>query len=87
MVRVNKDSTEYATLKARTTGTAVITQTYDAGATYTATFAQVGFRSVAIGETDGVVTLSVEASPQWSGTAILTVAALCEVQYICAAPV
>lgn len=87
-VRVNASSAEYTKLLALTTGTAVITQTYDANGTYTATFHQVGFRAVTLGETNGLVTVAVECSPQYHTTnGILTVAATCNVQYIGASPV
>ena len=86
VVRLNKDSTEYTTLKTSAVGTAVITQTFDSNGTYTATFAEVGFKSVTLGDSGGVVTVAVECSPHWSGTAILTVVAKCNTENICALP-
>jgi hypothetical protein len=84
VVRVQAASAEYAKLKDLTTGTAVITQTFDANNTYTATFYQVGFRSVDMGETNGIVTVSVECSPQYnSSNGVLTIAAKCAVDGIC----
>jgi hypothetical protein len=86
-VRLNSGSLEYAKLVAGTTGTAVITQTYDANGTYTATFQQVAFKGVALGETNGVVTVAVEGSPQWHSTnGILTVVAKTNTEHISALP-
>jgi hypothetical protein len=86
-VRLNKDSLEYTKLKASTTGTAVITQTYDAAGTYTATFQQVGFKAITLGDSNGVLTVSVECSPQWHTTnGILTVVAKCNTEHIGASP-
>jgi hypothetical protein len=86
-VRLNKDSSEYTKLKNSTTGTAVITQTFDANGTYTATFQKVGFKAVAVGDSGGVLTVAVECSGQWHSTnGVLTVAAKCNTEHICALP-
>lgn len=86
-VRFKHDSTEYTTLKNSTTGTAVITQTFDADNTYTATFQQLGFKSVDIGDSDGIVTVAVEGSAQYHSTnGVLTVVAKTDFDNICQAP-
>ena len=86
-VRFKYGSLEYTKLKESTTGTAVITQTYGANDTYTATFHQLGFRSVDLGETDGVVTVAVEGSAQYhSSNGVLTVVAKTVHDNICQAP-
>lgn len=85
--RYENGSTELATLQGLTTGTAVITQTYDSNNTYTATFQQVGFRSAILGETDNVVTVAVECSPQYhNSNGVLDVVAKTAFDNICQAP-
>ena len=88
VARFENGSAEVTKLIAGTTGTAVITQTYDANNTYTATFNQVAFRAALLGETDNIVTISVEASPQYaSATGVLDVVAKAAFDDICQAPV
>lgn len=86
VARFEDGSTEYTKLMGSTTGTVTLTQTFDANGTYTATWAQVAYKAVVLGETNGVVTVAVECEPQWSGTAVLTVVAKCNSEFICAAP-
>jgi len=76
-------STELTKLKAQTTGTAVATLTYDANSTLTLTFQQVSFAVAEVGDTDGLVTVAVECSPQYHTTnGILTAVAKCNVDAI-----
>lgn len=87
VVRVHKDSAEYTKLMAQTTGTAVITQTYDSNNTYTATFQQVGFTAVDMGEANGIVTVSVRCSVQSHATnGVLSVVAKAATDGICDTP-
>lgn len=87
VVRVHESSAEYTKLKAQTTGTAVITQTYDSNNTYTATFQKVGFRTVDMGESNGIVTVGVECSPQYhSSNGVLSIVAKVSVDGICDTP-
>lgn len=84
VTRVRVGSPEYATLRNLTTGTAVITQTFDANNSYTATFHQIGFKVVELGETNGLMTLSVEASTQFhASNGVLTVVSNTNVDGIC----
>ena len=87
VARFEDGSAEYTKLLASSVGTAVITQTFDASGTYTATFHQVGFKSIVLGETNGVVTVAVDCEPQWHVTnGLLTVVTHCKEGFICAAP-
>lgn len=87
VARFEDGSGEYTKLVGSSTGTAVITQTFDSNGTYTATFHQVGFKGIVLGETGGVVTVAVECEPQWHlSNGILTVVAKCNHEFICAAP-
>lgn len=86
VVRLMNGSPEYGLLMGGTASAGTITQTFDVGATYTATFPLVSYSAVTMGDTDGIVTVAVECTPRWSGTAILTVAALCDEALICSAP-
>lgn len=84
VTRVRVGAPEFTTLQDLTTGTAVITQTFDANNSYTATFQQMGFRVVELGETNGLMTLSVEASPQFhASNGVLTVVANTNIDGIC----
>ena len=64
--RLVNGSTEYTTLTAQTTGTAVLTVTYDANNTTTFTFPQSAFRMVENTESDGIVAVTVNIDPQWA---------------------
>ena len=76
VTRLQSGSLEWTKLKALTTGTAIITQMFNANETYTATFHQVGFKVLEKGDTDGIITAAVTCSPQYHATnGILTVAA------------
>lgn len=78
-------SDEYTKLIGSTTGTCVITQTYDAASTYTATFAKVGYSVIDIGDADGLSVVNVECIPMYSA-GVLTVVAKSLVDHICLPP-
>lgn len=78
--RLLKDSPEYAALIAQTTGTAVITLTFDGTHTVTWTWEQISYGVVQRGESDGIVTVQVTVIPQFNdSTGILSVSAQCGV--------
>lgn len=66
--RFSSGSTELASLKNQTTGTAVITLQYDTNNKLTVTFQKVSFSAAEVGETDGLVTVAVECQPQYDNT-------------------
>lgn len=75
-VRLEAGSDELANLIAQTTGTAVITQTFDANETYTATFHKVAIQAIERGEVNGIVTIDVTCAPEYhASNGLLTVAA------------
>jgi hypothetical protein len=84
VARFENGSTELATLKAQTTGTAVIglQGALISGSDYhstTVTFHKVAFRTATIGDADGLVTVEVECSPLWHPTnGLLTMVTKCE---------
>ena len=82
--RFSSGSTELASLKNQTTGTAVIALQYDANNKLTVTFQRVSFSAAEVGETDGLVTVAVECQPQYdSVNGILSAVALCNTDGIC----
>jgi hypothetical protein len=68
VARYDAGSTELTKLKALTTGTAVIGLTADANNGMTVTWQQVAFEVAEIGETEGIVTVSVTCAPQYHAT-------------------
>lgn len=85
---VEDGSTEYAALRDLTTGTAVITQTFDADNTYTATFQKVAFRVAQIADANGLITVNVEATVmKHASNGVLSVVAITPQNNICQAPV
>jgi hypothetical protein len=68
VARFEAGSTEWTKLKNQTIGTAVIALTYDTNNKLTVTFHRISFSMVEIGETDGLVTVSVECQPQYDST-------------------
>jgi len=87
VARYKYGSAELTKLLALTTGTAVVTLTYDANATVTVTWQQVGFAVAEIGETDGWVSVSVDCTPQYHSTnAVVSAVAKCNTDNICQAP-
>jgi hypothetical protein len=84
VARYKNGSTELTKLRALTTGTAVITFTYDSNNALTITEQQMAFRMAEIGETDGIVTVAVTGTPQYHTTnGLVTVVAKCPVDGIC----
>lgn len=62
-VRLDTDSAELAKLKAQTTGTVVIAQTFDVDEKYTCTFQKVGIETAEIGNANGIVTIACTCRP------------------------
>ena len=71
-------SDELAKLRAQTTGTAVLTLTYDTNNSLSITWHKVAFALVDVGETDGILTVSVECTPMYhSANGLITAVAKC----------
>jgi hypothetical protein len=84
VARFENGSTELTKLKSQTTGTAVLALTYDANNSLEITWHKVSFASAEVGETDGIVTVSVECLPMWDETnGIVSAVAKCNVDGIC----
>ncbi len=82
--RFDSSSTEYAKLRAQTSGTAVITLTYDANNSLQITWQKVTFAMVEIGETDQFATVAVECTPIYDdGNGVITAVAKCTIDDIC----
>ena len=82
--RFEHDSSELATLKAQSTGTAVIGLSYDANNSLEITWQKVSFATAEVGETDGIVTVAVECTPMYHETnAVISAVAKCLVDDIC----
>lgn len=64
--RLLSSSAEYATLIAQTTGTAVLTVSFDTNHSVTFTFPQMAFQMVENTDADGLVAVSVTGAPQYS---------------------
>lgn len=77
--RLRQGSQELAKLIAQTTGTAVVTLTFDATHTVTWTWPKVSFQSVKRGESDGIVTVQVTVAPQYDTvtSTVVTVTGKC----------
>jgi hypothetical protein len=83
VARFESGSTELAKLRSQSTGTAVITLAYDANNSLEITWHKVSFSSAEAGETDGIVTVSVECLPMWDETnGIVSAVAKCGVDGI-----
>jgi hypothetical protein len=83
VARFENGSTELAKLRQQSTGTAVLALTYDANNSLEITWRKVSFASAAVGETDGIVTVSVECLPMWDETnGIVSAVAKCNVDGI-----
>lgn len=81
--RLKNNSPEYAALIAQTTGTAVITFTYDSTHTVTFTWQRVSYQAVQRGNANGIVTVNVTVAPQFHPTnGILTVTGKCGISDI-----
>ena len=84
VVRLDSTSPEYAALRAQTTGTAVITLTYDVNNSLSLTWQKIAYSAVTIGETNQIATVAVDCVPQYHTTnGILTAVAKCTVDGIC----
>jgi hypothetical protein len=71
-------STEYATLIAQTTGTAVLTVQHDSGNTVTFTFPETAFQMAENTESDGIVAVTVTVAPEYNvTTGVFSVSATC----------
>jgi len=68
VARFENGSTELTKLKNQSTGTAVISLAYDANNSLEITWQKVSFATAELGETDGIVTVSVECLPMWDAT-------------------
>lgn len=76
--RLLSTSAEYAKLIAQTTGTAVLTVTFDSTHTTTFTFQSVSFETVTLGEADGIATVQVTVAPKYDATnGVLTITSKC----------
>ncbi len=84
VARYDSTSLEYTKLKAQTTGTAVITLTFDTNNSLQITWQKLAFAVVEIGETDQILTVAVECTPLYDATnGIISAVAKCNVDTIC----
>jgi len=82
--RFENGSTELTKLRNQTTGTAVISLTYDTNNSLEITWQKVSFATAEVGETDGIVTVAVECLPMYDTTnGIVQAVAKCNVDNIC----
>jgi hypothetical protein len=83
--RFEHGSTELATLKAQTAGTAVLNLSFDANNSLQITWQKVSFSAAEVGEADGIVIVSVECAPMYHEThGLITAVAKCLVDDIAA---
>lgn len=81
--RFEDGSTELTKLVAQTTGTAVISITYDSAQSLQLTYQKVAFSVVELGESNGIVTVQVTCKPLYHSTnGLLTAVAKCAVDSI-----
>jgi len=84
VARFDNASTEYTKLKNQTSGTAVINLSFDANNSLQITWQKVAFSVVEIGETDQILTVSVECTPLYEATnGVISAVAKCAVDSIC----
>ena len=84
VARFDHNSTELALLKAQTTGTAVIHLQFDINNSLDITWQKVAFATAEVGETNQIVTVSVDCTPIYDATnGIITAVAKCGVDAIC----
>ncbi|MCC6366849.1 MAG: hypothetical protein IT165_25285 [Bryobacterales bacterium] len=84
VARFDNSSTEYTKLKNQTTGTAVITVTFDANNSLEITWQKMAFSVVDLGETDQILTVSVDCTPLYDATnGVISAVAKCNVDQIC----
>jgi len=83
IARMDSASAERTKVLALTTGTAVISLTYDTNNSLAVTFQKVGFSVAEIGENDGLVSISVEARPLYHATnGLISAVAKCNIDAI-----
>jgi hypothetical protein len=83
VARFENGSSELTKLRNQSTGTAVISLSYDANNSLDLTWQKVSFAMAELGETDGIVTVSVECLPMWDATnGIVSAVAKCNVDGI-----
>lgn len=83
VARFNAGSTELTKVQNLSTGSATINLAFDANNAGTITFHQVGFRQATVGDTDGIVHVQVECSPQYhASNGLLTMVAKCNVDNV-----
>jgi hypothetical protein len=71
-------------LKAQTTGTAVMTLTFDSNNSLAITWQKVSFATAEIGETNDFVTVVVDCTPEYDATnGVISAVAKCGVDGIC----
>jgi hypothetical protein len=76
--RLLKNSVEYAKLLAQTTGTAVLTVSFDATHTMTFTYPSVQYEAVVNGEQDGIVSVTVNVATKYDPTlGVITITSKC----------
>jgi hypothetical protein len=84
VARFQAGSSEYAKLKAQTTGTAVISLQFDPNNSLAMTWQKISYSTVELSETDGIVTAAVECLPMYDATnGVLSAVAKCGVDGIC----
>jgi hypothetical protein len=83
VARFENGSTELTKLRQQTAGSAVISLTYDTNNSLQITWPKVTFATAEVGETDGIVTVSVDCVPMWDDTnGIISAVAKCNVDEI-----
>jgi hypothetical protein len=83
VARFENGSTELTKLRQQTAGSAVISLTYDTNNSLQITWPRVTFATAEVGETDGIVTVSVDCVPMWDDTnGIISAVAKCNVDEI-----
>ena len=83
VARFENGSTELTKLKNQTTGTAVLSLSYDTNNSLEITWQKVSFASAEVGETDGIVTVAVDCLPMWDATnGIVSAVAKCGIDQI-----
>jgi hypothetical protein len=84
VARFENGSTELTKLRQQTAGTAVISLAYDTNNSLELTWHKVSFATAEVGETDGIVTVSVDCLPMWDETnGVVSAVAKCGVDGIC----
>ncbi|MBI4875421.1 MAG: hypothetical protein HY822_12375 [Acidobacteria bacterium] len=83
VARFMSGSAELAKLRSLTTGTAVLTLTYDTNNSLSITWQKVAFAMAEVGETDGILTVSVECTPMYhASNGLITAVVRCDVDGI-----